>query len=257
MQVNLYEFSCKYLEKSNFFRKQVNSMFSSKWIVNDLLKDLDDIIHDITTLNPKVLFCETRIKTSAKESVQIEDNYSFPCKNNMFSNIERIAIGIETLGRDYDFLVDKHSKDITRKFILDLIGNAVLFDLGIMTRNILKRRNVGFELGTRLSPGCKLIPIEAQRNILQILRAAKIGISLTESLFLKPIKSVSFIYPLLAKDMDSKFKHLSICDVCDSKAKCGNNSLYSKLNTHLAFSDTINSLCLSSTFLLIKSSTLS
>jgi len=255
VQVLLYEFSCKYLEKNSFFRKQVDYMFS-KWAMNGLLADLDDVIHSLTILNPKILFCETQIKAATEESIQIEGNYFLPCKNNMFSNIERIAIGIETLDRGYDVLADRYSEDITKRFILDLIGNVILFDLGMVTRNILKRRNANSELGTRLSPGCQLIPIEAQKSILQILKATEIGVSLTESFFLKPVKSMSFIYPLLDKNMDSEFKRLSICDVCDLKANC-DNSPYYKLNTRFAFSDTINSLQLSSAFLLIKSSTLS
>jgi hypothetical protein len=70
-----------------------------------------------------------------------------------------------------------------------------------------------------VSPGCQAVPIEAQKALFSLLDAQSIGVTLTDSLLMIPIKSVSLILPL-AVTLPERLKVFSMCHTCRRSETC-------------------------------------
>lgn len=76
----------------------------------------------------------------------------------------------------------------------------------------------GYHLAWRFSPGYGDLPLETQRDLVQVLDMhRKIGVSLTESCLMVPSKSVTAI--LGVRDTKRDFRE-NKCDFCNNRERC-------------------------------------
>lgn len=132
--------------------------------------------------------------------------------------VERVFPYIATCGRELDE-IGVPSDDLLRQFWLDSIKEMALHAMREYLANHLKERYALGQL-SKMSPGSgsqDLWPIEQQRQLFSIFGNVEelIGVTLTESFLMIPIKSVSGIY----FPTEIRFESCQLCprEVCRSR----------------------------------------
>lgn len=128
-----------------------------------------------------------------------------------------IALAICTAGPEIDARVESFTRvgNTARAMVLDAVGSALLEDLA--NRSNARICELAIEEGhrpnLRRSPGFGRWPEQEQRLIFDALDPADIGVTLSESLVVRPSKSISYAVPLTG---GTAGKHArSRCARCD------------------------------------------
>jgi hypothetical protein len=102
---------------------------------------------------------------------------------------------------------------------LDGVGNELLFALSrrLQDRIVAQTRRHRLTVAGELRAGDPGLPLAAQGAVLRLADAGSVGISVTRSPLLQPLKSMSMI---LGIGIDLPPAHWSRCDTCPSLAKC-------------------------------------
>jgi len=101
---------------------------------------------------------------------------------------EALAVGLVTIGLELETEVGNllERGETTSALILDAIGSAVV-------ENAADRFAADVRgCGRRLVPGCGAWPLEAQRDLFNLLSEQDVGVELTPELMMRPRKSSSF-----------------------------------------------------------------
>ncbi len=112
----------------------------------------------------------------------------------LLSNSKKILVFAATIGFDIDRKITKYSKiDPAKALILQAIGTECVeslcdaFEEGI-------RREKGYDITSRFSPGYADLPLEIQKDLFKALDCYKnIGVTLNDSLLMSPSKTVTAI----------------------------------------------------------------
>ena len=100
-----------------------------------------------------------------------------------------------TLGSDIDRLIARQKWiSHAKMFIIDALSSAMAETLCETVDQKLKR---GKQCRPRFSPGYGDLPLAVQPQLLQVTEAFKIGITLNDSLFMSPCKSITAIMGVL------------------------------------------------------------
>ena len=102
---------------------------------------------------------------------------------------------------------------------LDSVGNELLFALSrrLQDRIVADARKVGLSAAGELRAGDPGLPLAAQPAVLRLAGAAAVGVSVSRSKLLHPLKSMSLI---MGVGVDLPAARWSRCDECPSASKC-------------------------------------
>lgn len=189
--INIYKKPCKELEIS---KKDIEIYLGYYGIIPD--SSTDSLIEEcICEFNEKVIFraCYTVLPVESKSGISL-GNLNF-CSNSLKKNLdgcEKAYLFAATAGSESQRIIAKNSIISPLKGIVsDCVGSAAI-------EAFCDKFNSAFEncefLRPRFSPGYGDLPLECQKQLLELLDAKKnIGLSLTESLMMSPTKSVTAI----------------------------------------------------------------
>ena len=145
-------------------------------------------------ITPKYIYKEYDF-TRTEDGIVI-DGIEFKSQKllNHLRNSASIILFGATIGVGADTLVRKYSvTDIAMTSVAHCVGASLVENLCDMACEELKNEIKG-EHRPRFSPGYGDLPLECQKNIVEFLQTKKnIGMSLTESLMMVPVKSVTAI----------------------------------------------------------------
>ena len=112
----------------------------------------------------------------------------------LLQNCKRILLFAATVGFDVDRRITKYSKiNPAKALIFQAIGTERIESLCDTFEEDLKREK-GYTLTTRFSPGYGDLPLEMQKDVFASLDCYKnIGVSLNDSLLMTPSKTVTAI----------------------------------------------------------------
>lgn len=112
----------------------------------------------------------------------------------LLENCDRILLFAATVGFDIDRQITKYSKiNPAKALVFQAIGTERVESLCDAFEEEIKREK-GYLLTTRFSPGYGDLPLEMQRDVFEALGCYKnIGVSLNESLLMSPSKTVTAI----------------------------------------------------------------
>jgi hypothetical protein len=109
----------------------------------------------------------------------------------------KLAVMVSTIGPGLENRVTEYSKngETLHAMLLDGIGSAAVDILVQEACHLIavKVAESGQQVGSPVNPGMPGLPIEEQRNILDLAHADEIGVSLTASGIMVPRKSTSLI----------------------------------------------------------------
>lgn len=141
---------------------------------------------------------------------------------SMLAPAHFVALGICTIGRRLEERARAYTKagEGALAYFLDNIGTGLveLARCALLAELDQIAAERGFESSIPLSPGDTRWPLDQQRRIFELLPADELGVSLTPTLVMTPLKSVSLAVGL-GPDMGVAAEG-SACDYCDIRDRC-------------------------------------
>lgn len=135
---------------------------------------------------------------------------------------ERLAIGVCTIGPGVTDRIHayKEQGEAVRSMLLDQLGSLAVGQLSQLLYRRLETDAAlqSMHISTYLSPGESEWSVKDQAVIFDLLDAAQIGVSLTESLLMKPMKSLSLMAGVGPQPMGAP--GATHCDYCTMANRC-------------------------------------
>ena len=139
-------------------------------------------------LTPRVCFCELDVSSCDFGS-------SLDIKKNLRDS-QSVILFAATIGIELDRLIAKYSViSPATALLLQSLGNERIEALCDAFNEDMRKKKLlqGFKLRPRFSPGYGDLPIEYQKTVFDLLSPSRIGITLNDSYFMTPSKSVTAI----------------------------------------------------------------
>lgn len=137
----------------------------------------------------------------------------------MLAQCHRAALLACTLGARFDLsLTALQARDMARAVIVDACGSALVEQGCGEAEAELSARFPGRYLTDRFSPGYGDLPLELQRDICAALDTPRrLGLHVTESLLLNPVKSVTAVIGLSDRPQMARIRG---CAYCQMRERC-------------------------------------
>ncbi len=137
----------------------------------------------------------------------------------MLAQCHRAALLACTLGARFDLaLTAVQARDMARAVILDACGSALVEQGCDEAEKELSARFPGRYLTDRFSPGYGDLSLELQRDICAALDTPRrLGLHVTESLLLNPVKSVTAVIGLSDRPQMARIRG---CAYCQMRERC-------------------------------------
>ena len=173
-------------------------------------------------IEPAALCCirSTSWWTSCS-SIAVSSSVSLE-KNSTQESASDIAVAFVTLGSKYDAAIARFSAQ-GENLDAYLLSEISLGALGKLTRRVeaFVRRSayhVGLHAGSPIFPGEAQLGLDVQEQMLALAKAERIGMTLTKSGMLVPVKSLSMLIGIGSNMLRRSQK--AACEQCASAKKC-------------------------------------
>ena len=133
---------------------------------------------------------------------------------------QSVAVGIYTIGKGLESrALELFAKDSVRSLMLEAAGNAALSEIGAFFCTEIEEHASALRLETTfpIQPGQIGWRLEDQREIFSMLDGSKIGVSLTDSCTMVPLKSESVV---MGVGKPSGLGRTSPCGRCNLNDRC-------------------------------------
>lgn len=135
----------------------------------------------------------------------------------MLETCDRAALLACTLGTRFDQLLNAaQARDMARAVVLDACGSALVEQRCDGAEAELSARLPGVFFTDRFSPGYGDLPLEVQRPLCAALDTQRrLGLYVTESLLLNPVKSVTAVIGLSDRPQMARIRGCAYCRMRD------------------------------------------
>ncbi len=187
-----------------------------------LLATIDSVQTEFKTRRIMARLGLFRCKATDSELIFPEEHYTIDCDTYYLRGATLAAMLVTTVQPELDsFCTDMYKQGrYIEALVVDTIGTAQLNAVICRIRNRLSRHLKGLKVGYTLSPGANKLPIETQNIIFDALRPAEtIGVKLTPSLQMAPLKSISALIPF-GVGLNCSASTANSCEICEYRHKC-------------------------------------
>ena len=164
-----------------------------------LIRELLDTVESERLLKPSIAYEVYSVVDIDADRVQLEGDVALygTCFHSVLSGARELAVAIYTIGPALEEMTtrDFQRGEPLRGMLLDSIGSAALEPLGEKVCAYIRDEATsrGYQSSSGFDPGVCDFPISEQRRLLELVPAEEIGVSLTDSGMLIPLKSISTI----------------------------------------------------------------
>ena len=160
-------------------------------------------------IKPKAIYQSAFIEERAEDRVQIAGlQFTSKVLSGNLASVERVFPFVATCGMEVEELTRQHT-DLLRQYVLDLLKERVLRKAVMHLRETIQTRHAPGKI-SMMNPGSlKDWPLREQRQLFALFGDVKstIGVGLTESFLMSPVKSVSgIIFPT-----ELNFENCQLC----------------------------------------------
>jgi hypothetical protein len=145
-----------------------------------------------------------------------------PALPAFFPEARELAVIVCTIGPRLEKQASDYTKNgqALRGMLLDGIGSAAVDKLIPEVINLIAAgvAPLGYEVSSPVNPGMPGLAMTEQRNIMELTKADKIGVSLTSSGILVPRKSVSMVIGIGPRM--TRWTQAEVCARCDLRESC-------------------------------------
>lgn len=194
-------------------------------MTDNFLKLINDTIKEsLKYIKSLFVYKKFSIKILDDETISI-DNTSVCLKGkdivNHLRNCDYIYLIAITLGNELDRQIKiKTYIEPEVSVILDSCGSVAVESIADMIEKDIEEnaKKEGYNITWRYSPGYGDLPLQAGKDIIDLLDATKkIGLTTTRSFMMTPCKSVTAIIGLSKTEKD---KRENKCDYCNNRENC-------------------------------------
>jgi hypothetical protein len=192
--------------------------------IKNLITELLTIVKNNHLLEPAVAYEIYPITGMNSSQISLEDSRAVhgPLLPATFPEAKELAVIVVTIGPKLEKQASDYTKgsQALRGMILDGIGSAavdmlVLEALRLIAGEVSSR---GYEISSPVSPGMPGFAMTEQWNLLELVKAPEIGVSLTPSGILVPRKSVSMVIGIGPKM--TRWTQAEVCARCSLRETC-------------------------------------
>ncbi len=191
-----------------------------KSLIGELLASIDGN----HLLEPAIAYEIRSITEMSPEQVSLEGNTVVHGSliPSVFPKSKELAVAIGTIGPKLERQASDYLKqgEPLRGMLLDGIGSAAV-DMLVPEAYQLIAGEVsprGYEVSSPVNPGMPGFPIKEQRQLLKIAPAGEIGVSLTSSGIMVPLKSTSMVIGIGPKM--ARWTRAEVCARCHLRETC-------------------------------------
>ena len=192
--------------------------------IKSLILELLTSIKKSHLLEPVIAYEIYPITETSQRQLSLEGNLVVhgPLLPSLLAEAKELAIVVGTIGPKLEKQVTDYTNqdEPLRAILLDGIGSAAVDSLTeeackLITSKALSR---GYEAGSPISPGMPGLPITEQGQLLKMVPAKEIGVSLTSSAVMVPRKSASMVIGLGIKM--KTWTRAEVCAHCHLRKTC-------------------------------------
>lgn len=144
--------------------------------------------------------------------------------NNLLINSQDCCLMAVTLGHETDReILIAQNRSMVDGLILDACASVMAdvicdnLELEIID-NLNKNKNLNLKLTPRFSPGYGDVPLDVSQEIIEVLNADKyIGLSMTRSGMMSPVKSITAFAGVINNNLNFNFNK---CEACNNNKEC-------------------------------------
>jgi cobalamin-dependent methionine synthase I len=166
-------------------------------------------------LKPRGLFTIYEVSQQAAHSLKLDNTTISGNIGEYLEHADRAAVFAVTVGEEITLLAELAAKDgdALAALVIDAAGScAVEGAADALMLHLRRHLHEGQELTLRYSPGYCGMDISQQRKLFQLVPASSVGVTLTPSMLMHPMKSISGLVGLAPKEAVSAYR--SPCDLC-------------------------------------------
>jgi len=188
--------------------KRVNSK------VNNVL---DECIHVAKKCSPTIIYRKSKVNIADNKLI-LNKKYSFNSNNlvEKFKNCDQVITSVMTAGRETEELIKEYSQiGALEGYIMDTVASYIIEKLSEEFWNETRKKynKNGKNITNCVSPGNNDFPLSEQKVIFNYLQPNKIGVSISDSYVIEPIKSLSLLIGVGEEITQAQKAH--DCNDCD------------------------------------------
>lgn len=187
-----------------------------------LNKRLDILDLGKELLEPCTIYGIFSVKSIEEEIVKLENGLSFKSEHlaKLLHGTDQVVVMARTIGHVLEekarYLTDQG--DLFTAYLLDIYGNIAVGLLGRMMYRQIKEQYSSYGVTVQMEPGQLDWNIREQTIVHKLISLDKIGVSLSDSCLMTPIKSTTAVFGV--GDPEKVQEGLPSCTYCSKKDKC-------------------------------------
>lgn len=192
--------------------------------IKTLIRELLASVKKAHLMEPAVAYEYYTISSMNGSQISLEGDKAIqsPLLPAIFPEAKELAVILCTIGPRLEKQVTDYSKsgEAMRGMILDGIGSTAvdMIALEVLRRLASEVSSRGHEISSPVNPGMPGFPLTEQWNLVGLVKAAEIGVSLTASGVLVPRKSVSMVIGIGPKM--TRWTEAEVCACCSLSETC-------------------------------------
>lgn len=163
------------------------------------------------------------VSVQQDQGVLLQGGCGLSCPGRLFEGASHVIAAVGTIGTDLEnqVTVAFQSGDPFCAVVMDAIGSLTLTLMikAFFNACSAKAAEADMRIGPRISPGCHRTPLSNQKTLFSLLDASRIGVTLSSSYLMSPIKSFSLFLPLGA-NIPASLQSSNLCRFCNLKDRC-------------------------------------
>jgi hypothetical protein len=189
-----------------------------------LIRELLASVKKTRLLEPAVAYEYYTVSSMNGSQISLEGDKAIhgPLIPAIFPEAKELAVLLCTIGPRLEKQVTDYSKsgEAMRGMILDGIGSTAvdMIALEVLRRLASEVSSRGHEISSPVNPGMPGFPLTEQWNLLGLVKAAEIGVSLTASGVLVPRKSASMVIGIGPRM--TRWTEAEACARCSLRETC-------------------------------------
>jgi len=189
-----------------------------------LIRELLASVNKARLLEPAVAYEYYTVSSMNGSQISLEGDKAIrgPLIPAIFPEAKELAVLLCTIGPRLEKQVTDYSKsgEAMRGMILDGIGSTAvdMVALEVLRRLASEVSSRGYEISSPVNPGMPGFPLTEQWNLLRLVNADEIGVSLTALGVLVPRKSVSMVIGIGPKM--TRWTQAEVCARCSLRETC-------------------------------------
>jgi hypothetical protein len=189
-----------------------------------LIRELLASLKEARLLEPAAAYEYYTVSSMNGSQISLEGDKAIygPLLPAIFPEAKELAVLLCTIGPRLEKQVTDYSKndEAMRGMILDGIGSTAvdMMALEVLRRLANEVSPQGYEISSPVNPGMPGFPLTEQWNLLGLVNADEIGVSLTSSGIMVPRKSLSMVIGIGPKM--TRWTQAEVCTRCSLRETC-------------------------------------